>query len=366
MKRLKVVLTGGPCGGKTTSIQKIEQEFSEKGYHVIIVPEAATILINSGIRPFGAGALTMYDFQKYVMRLQLYLESLAEEYAKSSNKEVIILCDRGLLDDKAYVSQEEFKELTKEFQTTEFELLSRYDIVLHLRTIAFGKEELYTTSNNSARTETKEEAREKDQRTLAGWLAHDNLVILGNECDFATKIHNAITSIYHKLNIAHPLQKQEKYLVENIDFKKLQELPFETFYLEQYYLFDNDKEICLRKCQKNNEIKYSENIKEDTNNSNERLISRRKISEQEYFKRIPKEQTPIKKTRYTFAYLNQNFRLDIFENDLQILEIEDTVLTQKRELPNFLKVIEKVDLDIYKNANLFKQQNKKEKELLKK
>ena len=51
----KIVLTGGPCSGKTTSIQKIEEEFTQLGYKVIIVPEAAPILINSGIRPFGIG-----------------------------------------------------------------------------------------------------------------------------------------------------------------------------------------------------------------------------------------------------------------------------------------------------------------------
>lgn len=35
----KIVLTGGPCGGKTTSIQKIVEEFEEKNYKVIVVPE---------------------------------------------------------------------------------------------------------------------------------------------------------------------------------------------------------------------------------------------------------------------------------------------------------------------------------------
>ena len=36
MKALKVVLTGGPCGGKTTSISTIEQEFTEKNYQVVL------------------------------------------------------------------------------------------------------------------------------------------------------------------------------------------------------------------------------------------------------------------------------------------------------------------------------------------
>ena len=38
MKVKKIVLTGGPCAGKTTALQQIEREFTEKGYHVLIVP----------------------------------------------------------------------------------------------------------------------------------------------------------------------------------------------------------------------------------------------------------------------------------------------------------------------------------------
>ena len=96
MKVLKVALTGGPCGGKTTSIKTIEEEFIERGYHVIVVPEAATILINSGIRPFGVNGLPMYEFQKYVMELQFRLEDIADQAAKEIDAKTIIVCDIGL------------------------------------------------------------------------------------------------------------------------------------------------------------------------------------------------------------------------------------------------------------------------------
>ena len=89
----KIVLTGGPCAGKTTAIQQIEKEFTERGYQVLIVPEAATILINSGIRPFGNFALDTVEFQKQVITLQLTLEQLAEEkygaYSKEERKNIL-------------------------------------------------------------------------------------------------------------------------------------------------------------------------------------------------------------------------------------------------------------------------------------
>lgn len=38
----KIVLTGGPCAGKTTALSKLEQHLLELGYFVFIVPETAT------------------------------------------------------------------------------------------------------------------------------------------------------------------------------------------------------------------------------------------------------------------------------------------------------------------------------------
>jgi len=44
-----IVITGGPCAGKSTALSWIQNEFTQKGYHVIYVNEAATELINNGI-----------------------------------------------------------------------------------------------------------------------------------------------------------------------------------------------------------------------------------------------------------------------------------------------------------------------------
>ena len=33
----KIVLTGGPCAGKTTTISRIEEHLNEKGYHVLVL-----------------------------------------------------------------------------------------------------------------------------------------------------------------------------------------------------------------------------------------------------------------------------------------------------------------------------------------
>ena len=58
----KIVLTGGPCAGKTTALARIEQDLSEKGYHVFVVGESATELIKGGIKPFGEKTLDLVSF----------------------------------------------------------------------------------------------------------------------------------------------------------------------------------------------------------------------------------------------------------------------------------------------------------------
>lgn len=45
----KVVLTGGPCGGKSTAMSSISQRLKSLGYDVYCVPEVATLLITGGL-----------------------------------------------------------------------------------------------------------------------------------------------------------------------------------------------------------------------------------------------------------------------------------------------------------------------------
>ena len=366
MKNLKIVLTGGPCGGKTTSIQKIEEEFTEKGYQVLIVPEAATLLINSGIKPFGNNCLSMYEFQKYVMSTQMYLESLATKCAEETETPTLIICDRGLLDDKAYVSESEFEQLLKEFNQKEFKLMSRYDLVIHLKTAADGKEEFYTLANNNSRTETPEEARQKDQKTLNSWLGHEKLVIIGNDTDFQNKIAKVIQTIHALTDKEYPIQKQEKYLVE-VDKEALMSLNPVIHHIEQYVIADSDSEYIYRKTTKKNDTKYTLITKKDTSLNDERIVTRRNISEKEYLSRVPQNQKPIRKTRYCFPYENQYFRLDIFEDGLEVLEIEETNKTKKRTIPKCITLFENISEDpSYRNRALYEKYNAKATEYVKK
>lgn len=356
----KIVLTGGPCGGKTTSIEDIDKEFTEKGYQVIIVPEAATILINMGIKPFGDNAISAFDFQRYVIKLQLELEKLAENCAKQSPKDTILLCDRGIIDDKAYVTKNEYKALLKEFGMNEFEVMNRYDLVIHLRTAALGKEEFYTLDNNSARTETAAEAREKDEKTLEAWLGHEKLVIVNNDTNFQEKINRVIREVYEELGKPYPIQRQYKYLVESLDLDLLPSSKLVKLEIEQFIENEEGKDVMYRKTTRDGEVKYSIITKIDTDINSERITTKRNVDDRTYYDNINPDEYPIVKNRYCFEYQDQYFRLDIFDDGLKILELEKTNKSKKIIIPSFITVSDDITNNpIYRNSALYVAKNRK-------
>ena len=68
-----IVVTGGPCGGKSTAMGWIQQAFSRLGYTVLFVPETATELISGGLAPWTCG--TNLDYQRCQIHLQLEKEN---------------------------------------------------------------------------------------------------------------------------------------------------------------------------------------------------------------------------------------------------------------------------------------------------
>ena len=223
-KITKIVLTGGPAAGKTTLISRILHEFKqEDGWRVITIPETATELISGfGIRPFG-GCMSMLAFQDFVIADQIHKEKLALDAAQVVPEEnILVIYDRALMDDKAYISDDEFAEVIGRFDArTEASVLANYDAVIHLVTCAKGAEFAYNLGN-TARTESLEYAREMDDRTLRAWSGHPNLRIIDNSANFEDKINRAVREIYRILGEPEPMIEKRKFLVEmpNLDALK--------------------------------------------------------------------------------------------------------------------------------------------------
>jgi putative protein kinase ArgK-like GTPase of G3E family len=41
----KIAITGGPCGGKSTSLRRIHEDLTAKGFRVLSVPEIPTLVV---------------------------------------------------------------------------------------------------------------------------------------------------------------------------------------------------------------------------------------------------------------------------------------------------------------------------------
>lgn len=358
---VKIVLTGGPCAGKTTALQLIEEEFTEKGTMVFVVGESATEMINAGAKPFGSNAINCYDFQKSILGYQLYKEKMYENLAKTlpDDTKCIIVCDRGALDNKAYIEKAEFDKILEELQISEVDLLTRYQLVLHLVTAAKGALEFYTLANNEARSESPEVARELDDTTLSCWLGHPNLQVIGNEQDFKSKMKMVLRSIHKELGMPEPIQSQKKFIVSSASVGTFIESlkAYKKMRIEQTY-DEREEEICYRKMSDESSSMYFEIRKKNTSDTSSRVKVMNRLSEKEYLRRtIAIDREPIIKDRYSFVYEGQYFRIDIFRNmDLCLLEVESTKENDRVTIPDGIVVeAEVTDNEEYRNSALFKK-----------
>jgi len=59
----KLVLTGGPCGGKTTGQARLSTFFENLGWKVYRVPETATVLLGGGVNFAELPEYAQFEFQ---------------------------------------------------------------------------------------------------------------------------------------------------------------------------------------------------------------------------------------------------------------------------------------------------------------
>ena len=220
----RIVITGGPCAGKTTAMSWIHNAFTRKGYLVLFVDETATQLSNGGA-PWRLTRCNR-EYQYRVTQLMLAKEEVFTGVARTFDAEkVLIVCDRGALDNRAYMPAEEFRYVLDKLNTNEVELRDHYDAVFHLVTAAKGAEEFYTRANNAARYETPEDAVKSDDALIAAWTGHPHLRVIDNRYNFDEKMLALIREISVFLGEPQPLENRRKYLIEYPDRRMLETRP---------------------------------------------------------------------------------------------------------------------------------------------
>lgn len=185
----KIVITGGPCAGKTTLLGLLAAAFVGRGREVVLVNECATELLAQGITPDSCGSVLA--FQRHVFDLQLD----KEDRLAGISGDAVVLLDRGLMDNAGYLPDDQLDMLLSERGMTRRSACARYDAVVHLVTAAIGAERYFSHETNEHRLEGIEEAVRVDEALRAGWADHPNLRVIDNTGTFEEKLRRAVESV---------------------------------------------------------------------------------------------------------------------------------------------------------------------------
>jgi hypothetical protein len=93
------------------------------------------------------------------------MEDYFIKIASIQKKDVLIITDRGAMDNTAYCSKEVEQQIYDETKWTREGIMQRYEMVCHLVSAADGAEEFYTLENNKARSEGVDLAKFLDKIT---------------------------------------------------------------------------------------------------------------------------------------------------------------------------------------------------------
>ena len=176
--RCRIVVTGGPGGGKTTAADMFRREIGER---IVIVPEAATMIFSGGFPRYNDLETATAAVQRAIFHVQRNLEDA--QAAKYHDR--ILLCDRGTIDGAAYWPGEH-EEFFGAMGTTFEEELARYDGVIFFESAAVGG--MGIEGGNPARRESLREAAELDRELLSIWSVHPRFKVVHHNPSFLEKI----------------------------------------------------------------------------------------------------------------------------------------------------------------------------------
>ena len=350
----KIVLTGGPCAGKTTAMNAVKKHFTAKGFRVLAVSETASDLICGGISPFNMDNVT---FQYIVTSTMRFRESMMELAAQTVEEEnVLIVCDRAQMDNVAYMTDEQYCELQKRMNTNIVEMRDGYDAVFHLETAAKGDKKSYEANfaDNAARYETVQEAIETDNKILKSWVGQPHLRVIRSDVDFDRKIELLLREVSH-VATTEPCETERKFLIKRPTAEQLRILPFaRPVDIEQYYVKDGNESFRIRQRGEGGHYIYIRtDKKKKTDVTREEMETR--LTREEYEAYKAKAECGLSKTRWCIAENGKYFELDMYpySDELAIIEIELCDENEEFTLPSFVEVIKEVtDDERYTNHSI--------------
>lgn len=344
-----IVLTGGPCSGKSSSLAYLTEKLSDHGFMVFVVPETATLITGNGIdrrKMDKPGQIVVFEEAIFDMQMSFedtYKQAVARIFPE---RRKVILLDRGIMDIRAFLTDEVFSGILKRKGLTRAAIRHRYDGVIHLVTAADGAAEYYTGENNSARLETPEEALRIDLRTQESWVGHPRFKIIDNSTDFQGKIKRTFSAIARLLGIPDVPPTREKYLVERIETSALP--AHQRLDIEQVYLRSKDKREETRIRRRGQDGTYFHFLARTrpAGSQNVPVEEEELIPEQEYLSltRLMDPRTEVlSKERMCFLWNNQYFELDSYNGRhkglmMLLVESQEPQEQERIHVPPFVAV----------------------------
>jgi hypothetical protein len=176
-KCYRIVVTGGPGGGKTTAADLFRREIGDR---VVVVPEAATMLFSGGF-PRATDDESRRAAQRAIFQVQRNVEDVQSALFPGR----ILLCDRGTVDGAAYWPGPP-EDFFRDLGTTLDSELARYDAVLFFESAAVGG--MSIEGGNPVRVETDVQAAELDGRLRELWSRHPRFFFVPHNHSFFRKL----------------------------------------------------------------------------------------------------------------------------------------------------------------------------------
>jgi CYTH domain-containing protein len=330
------------------------------------VSETATDLILGGI---AFGSIPTVDFQTSLLSLLLFREKTFEDCAqKLPDEKILIVCDRGALDGKAYLPAEEFAEVLSRLNTNEVELRDRYDAVFHLVSPADDAVDAYSTEQNEARTEAPEQAAILDRLVLEAWTGHPHLRVIDSTIDFEEKMRMLTREISRFLEQPDHYEVERKFLIAYPDLEHLNTLPTcQKTDIFQAYLLSPDSNTELRIRQQGTDGQYTYTKTEKRRLSNTKKVeSGKRLSKSEYLTLLMDTDTSlhqVRKIRYCLMSNRQYFKIDVypFWSNQAVAKVKLANGDEQINFPEFLKILREVTgEEQYKDYSLAKEHPEEE------
>lgn len=348
MEVYKIMFTGGPCAGKTKVIESVKELIEKDEYYVVVVPETAAELISKGIKPNKNKNHTL-RFQELVLETQTRKEIIAEEYCElirnedlefiKNKKAIVILYDRGIPDNRAYLSHNEYNKMIKKYNFNELSIIDKFDLVVNLVSLATTNPELYLLDD--VRYETREEAAYKDMLTSASWCLHRDFKMIKPTENIEEKILLVYDIISKKLNhkyncdlVEYELDKDKSsfYYFNDDNSRKMKVQAFRLQTLYNVYL-------TLEKREYNSNISYilkSERLTKDGILCESRPISKKEfdyiIRNNFITEEIEKEIINVVNNGNFFVIEKVGNTYKLYTKEESVLELPENIVIKKEKI----------------------------------